>query len=246
MKKRKLLSFVLAFVIIFTNLMDINPTVYAASGDFTGSAGVTINAYPDGVRMNMIPVSGAMDYKVYMSTNSTLTTANVATAACLFSSASYQPYAYFTNGDMDIIATTTAVTISPSTTYFFYYVTNGTTITTKYEAQTQAGGTSWTSPGNYDTSWYTPGSSPYTISTAAQLAGLAYLVNSGTNFSGQTIMLGVSIDVSAYPWTAIGMGSNHFSGTFEGYSNAVNGFNITIPTNGTYHFSFIFVISFNN
>jgi hypothetical protein len=229
MKKRKLLSFTLVFTLLFTILVGVNPTVNAANGDYTGTAGFMVNAYPDGVRMNMIPVTGAASYAVYMSTASTLTAANINTASCLFNSGSYQPYSYFTNGDMDKIAAT-PVTINASTTYYFYYVTNGTTITTRYEVQTQNGGTSWTSESNYDISWYT-GSSPYTISTAAQLAGLAYLVNNGNFFLGKTIILGASVDVSAYLWITIGTNGKHFDGTFSGQNNVVNGLYINAATN---------------
>ncbi len=46
-----------------------------------------------------------------------------------------------------------------------------------------------------DTAWYT-GNGPYTITTADQLAGLASLVNGGTDtFSGKTIYLGANINL---------------------------------------------------
>ena len=56
-----------------------------------------------------------------------------------------------------------------------------------------------------DTSWYDGQQSPYTISTAAGLAGLAKLVNDGTdNFSGKTIKLAADIDLGGKEWTPIG------------------------------------------
>ena len=220
--KKRIFSIILCISLVLTTLVVAGPAVNAADGDHTGTAGFTVNAYPNGVRMNMIPVPGAADYSVYMSTSGSLTAADVTGAFCLFSSGSYQPNAYFTNGDMDKIATTTAVTIDADTAYYFYYVTDGATISARYEARTQTVGTSWTSAGNYDISWYTSGSNPYTISTAAQLAGLAYLVNSGTNFSGQTVNLGISVDISAYPWTAIGKNLKSFNGIFDGQNNVVN------------------------
>jgi uncharacterized repeat protein (TIGR02543 family) len=168
----------------------------------------------------MIPIPDATSYKVYMSPTDGLT--DFTGVPCLFSGSTYQPYAYFASGDMDKVSASTPVVISPAATYYFYYVTNDTVVATKYEALTQAAGTSWTSDGNYDTSWYAAGNSPYKISTAAQLAGLAYLVVNGTNFTGETVNLAASVDVSAYPWTPIGSSSKLFQGTFDGQNNVVN------------------------
>lgn len=56
-------------------------------------------------------------------------------------------------------------------------------------AQTTWDGTS------VDTTWYNDTGSTFTINTAAQLAGLAKLVNEGNNFSGKTITLGADIDL---------------------------------------------------
>ena len=40
--------------------------------------------------------------------------------------------------------------------------------------------TKWTDEGNYDISWYSADATEFTISTAQELAGLAYLVNNGS------------------------------------------------------------------
>lgn len=79
---------------------------------------------------------------------------------------------------------------------------------------------------NTDTSWYDGNSAPYTISTAAELAGLASLVNTGNSFSGVTINLGANIDLGSKTWTPIGDSTTKFSGTFDG-----NGCSITGLTN---------------
>ncbi len=57
-----------------------------------------------------------------------------------------------------------------------------------------------------ETSWYIghENDTSYTISTAAQLAGLAKLVNAGNTFSGKTITLGADIDLGGQEWTPIG------------------------------------------
>ena len=77
-----------------------------------------------------------------------------------------------------------------------------------------------------DTEWYT-GDSPYTISTAAGLAGLAKLVNEGNNFSGKTITLGDDIDLDNKEWTPIGNGSKSFNGTFDGQNHTISNLQIT-------------------
>ena len=47
-------------------------------------------------------------------------------------------------------------------------------------------------------------SDPYLISTARQLAGLAYNVNNGTNYSGVYFLQTADLDMSMYWWDAIG------------------------------------------
>lgn len=79
--------------------------------------------------------------------------------------------------------------------------------------------------GSVDTSWYDDSSTTYTISTAAELAGLASLVNDGNSFSDVTINLGANIDLGSKAWTPIGDddGTNKFSGTFDGNDCSITG-----------------------
>ena len=73
---------------------------------------------------------------------------------------------------------------------------------------------SWGSSDNYDTGWYDAhsGDTNFTITSAAQLAGLAQLVNHGDaatrnapfNFTGKTVTLGADIDLSGHYWVPIG------------------------------------------
>lgn len=84
------------------------------------------------------------------------------------------------------------------------------------EAQAE---TTSTWDGTTDTTWYetTDPQDSYTITTAAQLAGLASLVNAGTTFSGITVTLAANIDLANIAWTAIGSSSTKsFQGTFDG------------------------------
>ena len=69
-----------------------------------------------------------------------------------------------------------------------------------------------------DESFYDSGKSEYSISTAAELRGLADLVNGGNDFSGKTIILESDIDLGNHEWTPIGIGGKSFKGTFRGNS----------------------------
>lgn len=99
-----------------------------------------------------------------------------------------------------------------------------------------------------DTSWYTDAEKdtgttadkPYEISTAAQLAGLAQLVNSGTNFSKKFIKLTADIKLneqdvptSENPWTPIGNSKKKFQGTFDGDGHTVSGLYIGLTDGWT-------------
>ena len=89
----------------------------------------------------------------------------------------------------------------------------------------------WTDNGNYDISWYNDTDSEFTLSDAADLAGLAVLVNGGNTFAGKTVTLANDIDLNGHAWTPIGDGStnsSYFSGTFDGQTHAVTGMNISV------------------
>ena len=72
------------------------------------------------------------------------------------------------------------------------------------------------------------------IRTAAELAGLAKLVNDGNDFSGKTLYLTNEIDLAGKEWTPIGKGDGAavgeagtpFSGTFNGYGHYVKGISV--------------------
>lgn len=67
--------------------------------------------------------------------------------------------------------------------------------------------------------------SPYEISSEAELAYLAANVNIGdTNYSGRSFKLTQDIDLSAYEWVAIGYSSAKcFSGDFDGDNHTISG-----------------------
>ncbi len=80
----------------------------------------------------------------------------------------------------------------------------------------------------------------YTIKDAAELAWIAQLVN-GTlpaesragevakaeSLDGETILLAADINLGGHEWTPIGLGSNHFRGTFDGQNHTIYGLHIT-------------------
>ncbi|MDO4552260.1 MAG: hypothetical protein Q4C22_01870 [Bacillota bacterium] len=81
-----------------------------------------------------------------------------------------------------------------------------------------------------DTSWYRAGESVYTLSTAAELAGMAYLVNvKGITFSGKTVLLDSDISLANADgtqaeriWKAIGVTTGKsFQGVFDGQGHSI-------------------------
>ncbi|WP_346902617.1 LPXTG cell wall anchor domain-containing protein [Faecalicatena contorta] len=82
--------------------------------------------------------------------------------------------------------------------------------------------------GTADTGWYDGTKTEYEISTAEELAGLAVLVNSGTKFEGETVLLLSDLDLGGYEWVSIGTGNNsqgYFGGTFDGKNHCI--YNVT-------------------
>ena len=108
----------------------------------------------------------------------------------------------------------------------------------------------WTDVGNYDISWYTdnPEAEEYDLMDAADLAGLAYLVNNNIEFfnssksnNGKIVRLRAPVDMSAHYWEPIGTFrvdvdgytdvSPCFFGTFDGGNHAISG--IVVQNDGT-------------
>ena len=219
---RRALAMLLSAAVMLCTL----PVTQAAANaaEVSGNPGLRVIAYDQSARIEIPYVSGAANYKVYLSTvkNADADALNADTEKQKVFDSGYESYAYAVDGD-------NSISISPSTPYYFYLVTDGTLKAT-FQADTRAAADCyWTSPGVYDSGWYSAqGNGPYTISTAAQLAGLAVLVNGMDGltpepFSGKTVKLSASLDLSAYLWTPIGNDSNVFSGTFDGGNNVVSG-----------------------
>ncbi len=86
--------------------------------------------------------------------------------------------------------------------------------------------------GSADITWYidNENADSYTISTAAELAGLAALVNgtddsgpAGVDFDDKTITLTADIDLGSMAWTPIGTSTKIFEGTFDGGGHTISG-----------------------
>lgn len=80
------------------------------------------------------------------------------------------------------------------------------------------------------TAWYDDAdanATTYTIKTAADLAGLAKLVDGGNAFVGKTINVdATTIDLSAHYWEPIGAEATPFQGTFDGNGVTISGMKI--------------------
>ena len=77
-----------------------------------------------------------------------------------------------------------------------------------------------------DTEWYSEEIAMFTLTTKEQLAGLASVVNSGTDFANKIVYLGANIDFEYYEWIPIGNAEHAFNGTFDGDGYTVSGLKI--------------------
>jgi hypothetical protein len=95
-----------------------------------------------------------------------------------------------------------------------------------------------------DTSWYNTTDTRFTLTTGAQLAGLAAIVGGRANgiaiddFSGKTIILGADVDLGSRNWTPIGLQMSSsviysFKGTFDGQKHTVSNLSITMSETAT-------------
>ncbi|MEI3081440.1 hypothetical protein [Paraprevotella clara] len=81
----------------------------------------------------------------------------------------------------------------------------------------------WTDEGNYDTSWWDGNNrQEYHISTAEQLAGLAYLSS-----QGRTFLQAASFWTTTWIWKRIiGLPVEEFSGFFDGNGHTLSGIHV--------------------
>lgn len=92
----------------------------------------------------------------------------------------------------------------------------------------------WASKGSYDISWYKKTQSEFQITTAQELAGMAYLVNNNyTSFEGCIIKLNADINLQGKTWIPIGVSNIIFKGTFDGNGHSIN--NVSIDNGDNYY-----------
>lgn len=87
-----------------------------------------------------------------------------------------------------------------------------------------------------DTSWGLDydSSSVFYINDAGDLAQFASMVNSGNNFTGNTVYLNADIDLQNQVWTPIGNSeSKPFSGTFNGQGHTIDNISISYSSGST-------------
>ncbi len=83
---------------------------------------------------------------------------------------------------------------------------------------------------NADESWYNSTSTEFTLTTPAQVAGLAKIVNAGNKFVGKTVVFGNNMDFGAHLWMPIGKGYQFpFSGIIKGNNKTVSNVQINLP-----------------
>ncbi|WP_411677792.1 GLUG motif-containing protein, partial [Caproicibacter sp.] len=232
---KKALALLLSAALVITTLPVIQMPAGAEgaagvqdSGYVADKDGFHVVAYDKSARIEIPYVSGAKNYKVVFSQSAALK--DYYSADCVLNSDTYQPYTYALDGDTDALDSSKTVSIGytdgGNNKYYFYLVTSdGYTDTVQDSVEVETRSTAdatWTSPGHYDTSWYGDGSaSEFTVKTAAQLAGLAVLTDglndeTATSFTGKTIHLASSVDLSDYLWTPIGTSGDCFYGSFDG------------------------------
>ena len=76
--------------------------------------------------------------------------------------------------------------------------------------------------GGVDTAWYNTTDTAFTLTNPEELAGLAKLVNNGTDtFEGKTVTLAADLDLNNVLWTPIGADGAPFKGIFYGNNHTI-------------------------
>ena len=99
----------------------------------------------------------------------------------------------------------------------------GTSLNVTFTAENMAPTDSWTDPGNYAESFSSADGNTINIQNEAELARLAYLLNSGEQSFDQNgvINLVADLDLSAHYWVPIGDAAHPFGATFNGNGHQI-------------------------
>ena len=98
-----------------------------------------------------------------------------------------------------------------------------TSLNVTFTAENMAPTDSWTDPGNYAESFSSAEGNTINIQNEAELARLAYLLNSGEQSFDQhgVINLAADLDLSAHYWVPIGDAAHPFGSTFNGNGHQI-------------------------
>ncbi len=92
----------------------------------------------------------------------------------------------------------------------------------------------WADSGAYSYTWYDKNQTDFYISSSAELAGVAVLVNTNlTSFEGKTIHLTNDINLAGTEWIPIGTDNNTFKGNFDGQGHSIT--NMYVDTSNDYN-----------
>ena len=99
----------------------------------------------------------------------------------------------------------------------------GTSLNVTFTAENMAPTDSWTDPGNYAESFSSAEGNTINIQNEAELARLAYLLNSGEQGFDQhgVINLAADLDLSEHYWIPIGDAAHPFGSTFNGNGHQI-------------------------
>ena len=100
----------------------------------------------------------------------------------------------------------------------------GTSLNVTFTAENMAPTDSWTDAGNYAESFSSAEGNTINIQNEAELARLAYLLNSGEQSFDQdgVINLAADLDLSAHYWVPIGDAAHPFGSTFNGNGHQIS------------------------
>ena len=105
----------------------------------------------------------------------------------------------------------------------------------------------WTAEGNYSTGLTSSGGY-YLVSSAADLARVAYLINDTTRTDVLTMdfRLTTNVDMSAHTWNPIGTSSRAYAGTFDGNGYTITGLTTYYNSNISSVYNYVGLFGYTN
>ena len=197
-----------SFILIFALIMSFIP-VFALSSNAEEIAEqefyvLSAAGYGNSVKVNLPYQCGSKEIKARRVTVKPYNSNEVFTVLNTYE---YEPFIFIYDGEQDINDSTRTLNINDGEKYKITYYENNTPVANCLFTANSADSGTWTdSDERYDISWYNENDSVFSINTAAQLAGLAYLVNiEGETFSGETIEIpeNTVISLKNIAWSSV-------------------------------------------